>query len=230
MLREGALLKRIKVGVGALLMLGSMMISDRVEVLLLYILSATLHELGHLGAAGVLGIGIREIRFEFSGVRICTEEKLTSYKNELRLAMAGPLVNFVCVTVCVAFFSCFNISLNEASALTENFLVDGYYSHVGAVGFFAIASLLQGCVNLLPVKTFDGGRICYCAIAMLCREKAAARALDIFSAFSAFLLWTVALYLMLKLSAGLGIYVFAVCIFLSTLKDTDYISVKDKKA
>ena len=230
MLREGALLKRIKVGVGALLMLGSMMISDRVEILLLYMLSATLHEFGHLAAARMLGIGVMEIRFEFSGVRICTEEKLTSYKSEAILAAAGPLVNFACVTVCVAVFSFMNISIIEVSELTGAFLVDDFYSHVGAMGFFAIASLLQGCVNLLPVKTFDGGRICYCTIALLCSEKTAGRVLDVSSAFSAFVLWTVALYLMLRLSAGLGIYVFAACIFLSTLKDTDYGTVKEKKA
>ncbi len=222
-------MKRVKVGAGALLMLGSMLISDRAEILLIYIFSATLHECGHLLATRMLGIGVREIRFEFSGVRICTEENLTSYKNELLLAVSGPMVNFICVTVCVAFFSFFGASLNEVTELTGIFLLDGVYSHIGAVGFFAIASLLQGCVNLLPIKTFDGGRITYCALAMLFGERVASRLLDISSAFSAFVLWTVALYLMLKLSAGLGIYVFAACIFLSSLKDTDYI-IKEKKA
>lgn len=223
-------MRRIKVGAGALLMLGSMMISDRAEMLFLYVLSATLHEFGHLAAARALGIGVGEIRFEFSGVRICTEEKLTSYKSELLLAAAGPLVNFICVTVCVTIFSFLKISWDEAAELTDAFLKHGVYSHLGATGFFAIASLLQGGVNLLPVKTFDGGRICYCVIAMLFGERVARRVLDVSSALSAFVLWTVALYLMLRVSAGLGIYVFAACIFLSTLKDTDYTTANEKKA
>jgi hypothetical protein len=42
------------------------------------------------------------------------------------------------------------------------------------------------------------------------------------SAVAAFVLWTVSLYLMLKISAGLGIYVFAACIFFTTLKGTEW--------
>ena len=76
-------------------------------------------------------------------------------------------------------------------------------------------------VHYLSVKTFDGGRILYCSIAQMCGERAASRVLSVSSAVAAFILWTISLYMMLRISAGLGIYVFALCIFGGTLKETE---------
>ena len=91
------------------------------------------------------------------------------------------------------------------------------YTCAGVFGFVALASLLQACINLLPVRTFDGGRIMYCFIALTLGERIAERVLDILSAFSAFILWVAALYLMLKISSGLGIYTFSACLFFGTM-------------
>ena len=216
---RGSLVKRIKVSVGAILMLASMMISDRTEIFILYIFSATLHECGHLLAAMLLKIRIKEIKFEFSGVRICTDEALSSYKGEFLLAAAGPFVNLICLTISVAYFSLLGINVEEASLFTEAFLFDGGYTTVGAVGFFALSALLQGGINLLPVASFDGGRMLYCIVAMFFSEKAAQRLLNLFSSLCALVLWIVALYLLIRIGSGLGIYVFATCLFALTAKD-----------
>ena len=70
MLKENGGLKRIKVNFSAILMLGAMIISDRAEMLLLYFFSAFLHECGHLLAARMLGIGVKEIRIGYVGTVI----------------------------------------------------------------------------------------------------------------------------------------------------------------
>lgn len=214
-------MKRIKVNFSAILMLGAMVISDRADILLLYFFSAFLHECGHLLAARLLGIGIKEIRFDFSGVRICTDEGLTSYKNEILLAAAGPFVNFICVNLSIVLFLLFGITLDAVTSLTYLFISGDELSVVGAVGFFAVVSLLQGGINLLPVRSLDGGRILECAISDFINEKVAERVIDVFSAFSALALWTVALYLLLMVGSGLGIYVFAACIAFSVSKKTE---------
>ena len=219
--REVFNLKRLKIGVGAIFMLAAMILSDRGELLCLYFLSAILHELGHLVAAWRLRLGIREVRLDFSGIRISINEELSSYKSEMVLALAGPLVNLASVVICLVFLRSRGISAEALEGCIEGFFKEGSITLNGAIGFFGICSLLQGTVNLLPVKTFDGGRVLYCSISSICSERVAERALDISSSFSAFVLWTVALYLMLKISSGLGIFVFAICIFCSTLKDTD---------
>lgn len=211
-------MKKIKLGFGAIIMAAAMLVSDRVDVIFLYTLSATLHECGHIIAARVLDIKIKEIRFEFSGVRISIEEGITSYKNEFLLAAAGPLVNLSIITITIAVFSFFKITPSNAEILCERFLFCGEYTHFGALGFVALSSVLQGGINLLPVRSFDGGRMTFCLAATLFGERRAENILDIFSAISAFVLWTVALYLMLKISSGLGIYTFSLCLFLSTFE------------
>ena len=214
-------MKKIKFSIGAILMALAALLCDRADMILLYALSAALHECGHLAAAYLLGIRIKEIKFEFSGVRICPEDGITSYKKELILAAAGPLVNMLVITVAIALFSIWQVTPNEAIALCEGFLFKGEYTHAGALAFVALSSLLQGGINLLPVRTLDGGRMMHCMASMLLGERKAENLLDIFSALSAFILWTVALYLMLKISSGLGIYVFSVCLFLSTFEKRD---------
>ena len=196
-------------------MLLAMVASDGALLLVIYFLSAALHECGHLIAARALGIGIEEVRFDFSGVRICTDKSINSYGAEFVLAAAGPLVNLFEVTLCVAVFSFLGISIPEATVAVLQFL-EGELSLVGAVGFFAAASALQGGINLLPINTLDGGRMLFCATALIFGEHCASAAIKATSFAAAFILWTVALYLLLKVSAGLGVFVFAACVFTST--------------
>ena len=194
------------------------LLCDRVDIILLYALSAALHEGGHLAAARLLGIKIKEIRFEFSGIRICPDEGISSYKKELFLAAAGPFANLCVITVTVALFSLWGITADEASVLCSKLLFEGEYTRAGAISFVALSSLLQGGINLLPVRTLDGGRMTYCLTAILWDERRAENLLDVFSALSAIVSWTASLYLMLKISSGLGIYVFSACLFLSTFE------------
>ena len=215
-------MKKIKLGVGAAVMVAAMIISDRADIFLLYALSALLHELGHIAAAKLLHIEIKEIKFDFSGVRICTDDRLSSYNKELLLAAAGPLVNFTVIMMILTYLKLNGASVYEVGESINDFWTNGNTTRYGSIGFFALCSLLQGGINLLPVNTFDGGRILYCATAQICGERSASRVISTASAAAAFLLWTMSLYLMLKISVGLGIYVFAASIFFTTIKGTEW--------
>ena len=212
-------MRKIRFGFGGVLMLLAMFISDSVLVFFVYFVAAVLHELGHILAAKLMKFDIKEIRFEFSGVRICTDTSLTSYKKEIILAAAGPVVNILVFVISV-FIWCIDYGAEEELFLAANrFLSLGNGNFEEGFAFFALSSFVQALGNLLPVESFDGGRILYCAIAEIRSEKIAQRVLEMSSALSAFILWTVALYLMLKVSSGLGMYVFAACIFLCTCKN-----------
>jgi hypothetical protein len=89
---------------GGILMLSALLISDSGRLILIYAFAAAMHEAGHLLAAKLLNIGIREIDFGFSGIRIITESRLTSYKRELILASSGPLVNILALFCVLAVF------------------------------------------------------------------------------------------------------------------------------
>lgn len=208
-------MRKIRVEIGAILMLLAMIATDGAPLILIYFLSAALHECGHLIAARALKIKIEEIRFDFSGVRICTEKAVNSYRDELLLSAAGPLANLLSVTLSVAFFLSNGITISEAADALLS-LLNGEFTLTGAVGFFATSSILQGGINLLPINTLDGGRVLFCAAALLFGERSAYVLIKVTSFAAAFVLWTVALYLLLKVSAGLGVFVFAACVFFST--------------
>lgn len=212
-------MKRLKIGVGGALMLSAMLISDKFLVFAIYLFAALLHEAGHLLMAKARGIKIKEIKLDFSGARICVDERLTSYICEFWLAFAGPAVNFLASLITITACRFARISTAALFESAEVFMSSGKWDIVGASGFFVLASLAQAIINLLPVKTFDGGRLLYCFISELWDEKKAEHILSVTSAISAFVLWTVALYLMLRISSGLGIYVFSAGIFASTVID-----------
>ncbi len=213
--------RKLKLGLGGLLMLSAMAISDKGEVILLYLFAAILHELGHLLAAKKMKIPISHMEFGFSGVRICVNEGLTSYGDELLMAIWGPLASLIAAYGAFLLSRILGVSRKVLFESAAAFLNDGFMicdPIAGGFGFFILASLLQAFSNLLPVSGFDGGRVLFCTFAMLFDEKKAERISSLLSALSAFFLWTAALYLMLKVSSGVAIYIFAACIFASAVQ------------
>lgn len=214
-------MRRIKVGFGGFLMLLAMLMCDRGQVVAVYFFAALLHEVGHLLAAKALKISIGEIRFELSGVRICPKNGVISYFEEAVLAAAGPLVSLLSALAVLLSAAVGGQSITAILEAADLFLRQGDGGFLGGSGFFILSSLLQATTNLLPVSSFDGGRVLYALLARFAGLDVAERVLGVTSAVSAFVLWTVALYLMLKVSAGLGVYVFAVCIFAGTVGKLD---------
>ena len=209
-------MKKMRFGIGGVMMIAAMLVSDSFRVLGVYVLAALLHEAGHILAAFALKIEIKEIKLSFSGVRIITDERLTSYRSELLLASAGPAINIAIFFAVLCYFMPLGGFLQMMES-AGSFMAAETCSFDGAIGFFALSSAAAAAVNLLPVNSFDGGRIIYCIIARLFDWRTASHVLSVTTAVSAFLLWTVALYLMLRISAGLGIFVFAACIFAGTI-------------
>ena len=197
-------------------MIAAMLVSDNAIVIAVYLAAALWHEAGHLIAARLLGVKISEIRLGFSGARIVADQRLTSYKTELFLSLAGPLANILGCGAVVGIFCALGEGIDGVVGSAEDFLNSPSMDVCGALAFFALSSVIQATLNLLPVKTFDGGRVLYCAVSELIGERAGERMLTVTTAFSALILWIIALYLMIKIGGGLGIYVFAACVFVGT--------------
>ncbi len=211
-------MRRIKIMPSAYIMLAAMMISDRLIIILLYFFAAALHELGHIAAARLLGLEVTELRFSYCGVRMRMDGGMMSYKKEILIAASGPLANIAVIMTAVSALTLMRISVESAQNSCIDLINNNLFTISGTLCFVSLSSLLQCMINLLPVRTLDGGRVIYCALAHIFGERVAERSLGVLSALSAFFLWTVALYLMLKISSGLGIYVFSACLFFGTVK------------
>ena len=127
-----------------------------VATLLLFV-SVTLHELGHSFQALKYGVKVRDITLMPMG-GLAQMEKIPEDPNkELRIAIAGPLVNFGIAALLIGVGALLNaralVSLEELQASL------GQVSWSGLLAYLTSANLMLGFFNLIPAFPMDGGRV-----------------------------------------------------------------------
>ncbi len=152
-------------------------------------LAVAIHEGGHLLAARLCKIHMRELKLGLLGASLFPEGALFSYKKEIILCLCGPIASL----------------LSAAAAV--------YIFDVRSESFFVLSSLALGILNLLPVKDFDGGRTLFALCCLLLSEQAAHKLLGVTSFLVLFSLWSFSLYLLLRVGASLSLYVFCISVF-----------------
>ena len=130
--------------------------SGRLFLFLVSTLVALMHECGHAFAAARVGYRLDKIVLMPYGALISGDIEGIGLKDEIKVALAGPLVNAATAVLFVALWWFFP----ETYAYTD----------VAAYASAAIAL-----VNLIPAYPLDGGRILYCAAAAKKGEKFARR-------------------------------------------------------
>ena len=163
----------------AVAVLLALLFTERVETVCALCLAICAHEAGHLLAARLLKIRVEKLRFGLLGARIGVAG-LQSYKQEALLAVAGPAASLVCAAVAFPLRS------------------------VGFFGSFCALSLILGGLNLLPVQTFDGGRIVSCLFALRFGEAFSMRVFRWLSFGFLTLLWCFSVYLLLRAGSGVS--------------------------
>ncbi|WP_286241972.1 CBS domain-containing protein [Methanobacterium ferruginis] len=121
---------------------------DLTAALLITLLFVTvvLHELAHSYVAQKYGIKIdRIILLPIGGVS-AMEELPEDPGEELRISIAGPLVNFVIAMICYGIYFAF--------------IGFGSYPYIFEfLNNFALVNLILGVFNLIPAYPMDGGRV-----------------------------------------------------------------------
>lgn len=188
---------KIKFGIITPLFIVFLLFSDNRIYTLLGLFAAALHELGHIAAAKITSIHLNSLSLDLLGARLTTDRRLSSYKDEIILCTAGPLVNFV-ISATVFLILPY---VNKTSAFYEY------------IRFFATASAALGILNLLPIKSFDGGRILECILCGFSGERPALLTLRILSFISCFSLWCLSVYLIIKTGNSLSLFIFSISLF-----------------
>lgn len=205
-------MKKVKITMGGIVMTAITVISERGEVVLLCLLAALIHELGHLIAAKIRGIAVDRLELGFMGARIVVDDGLCSYRSEMILALGGPMGNLFTLAASLTAAKMMGVNAQETLALGAEFIERGG-GIVGALGCLALASCAQMGLNMLPVRSLDGGRIASAAVSDKFGSEAGERVIALFTSVALLCLWTVALYLMLRVGAGLAVFTFAACVF-----------------
>ena len=141
-------------------------------------------------AAKLCGIPLVDMKLGIFGATLTTDRALCSYGKEILLALAGPATNLLCLALC----SLLPIQCE-------------------AIELFCVASCGLAILNLLPIRELDGGRIVYCALASTFSPSLASRVVGALSFGIIFSLWTLSVYLILRLGASLSLFIFSCFLF-----------------
>ena len=175
----------MRVSANTLLLIAFLAIFDRRFTLLVPLLAALLHELGHIVVMLCLKIEIRQVSFSLFGAEISGAD-IGSAGRAAQIAVyaAGAAANLVCGLVAECF----------------------------GFGFFADCSYALAAVNLLPIETLDGGCI---VAAVFSDCKYGHIIIRLLSGLSLFLLWLAASYLLLLSGGNLSLLMLIVYLFVT---------------
>ena len=128
-------------------------LTSQIEIYLILLLFAVIHEIGHLIAGILLGFNPKEIQINIAGVRVEFKPKIEEYNKRILkgsslslkreiIAMAGPITNFLIIAI-----------MQIISIINPKFVI----SSIGINMIYA--NFLIGILNLIPIYPLDGGRI-----------------------------------------------------------------------
>lgn len=150
---------RVKISFLLIVLLALFAFCDKSGLMLLAISSALIHELGHIVAAELLGLGVKELYFAPIGIRMILKTPLSIVNTSRKITVlsAGCAINLVLFAVFMLF--------SQKNAALIHFIT----------AFF----------NLLPAGTLDGGRILYEILSIKHEAGKAQKIVDLVSLFSA---------------------------------------------
>ena len=162
--------------------------TSQIKNISVILLAALLHEVGHLAVAMMMKIPVKCIRIDIFGACIETDSLICSYVKEAILCLSGPAVNLISATIFPNFFP-FETSL------------------------FTISSVALAVINLLPIKSFDGGRALSCILLRFLPPDAVSAITNILSFVCIFILWSISVYFIMRVGAYLSLFVFSAALF-----------------
>ena len=132
---------------------------------LLLFASVTLHEFGHSLQALKFGIVVHDITLMPMGGLARIDEIPEDPMKEIRIAIAGPLVNFIIAGV--LFIIGLLLNTRAIISLDELYSSIGQVSWNGMLAYLTMTNLLLGLFNLVPAYPMDGGRILRASLAKI---------------------------------------------------------------
>ena len=181
---------KIKVSPTVWIMAAALMLSEASQIknIAVILLAALLHEAGHLVAAAIMKIPVKCIQIDIFGAYIRTDHPSCSYIKEAVLCLAGPVANIF-----------------SAAFLPQLLSIDD--------PLFTISSAALAVINLLPIKSFDGGRALSCIMLRFLPPDAVSAVTDILSFVCIFILWSISVYFIMRVGAYLSLFVFSAALF-----------------
>lgn len=172
-----------------------MLATDKTGLALPVILAVAIHEVGHLFAMWLLESAPKSIRLIPASVQI-TRSINGKYKNDILIAVSGPVVNLV---LFVTLYLNFLVFKNET------------------VLYYSLINLIVGVFNLLPVTGLDGGTALFSLLAKKFDINRALLVLRIITLILAFAVTFLAVTLTIRGQLNISVYIVAIYLFVSVI-------------
>ncbi|MBQ8249949.1 MAG: hypothetical protein IJY93_08780 [Clostridia bacterium] len=168
-----------------------MIILDKSLLSLLAFAAAFVHELGHIVTMLFIGTKVSEIEITFFGAEIRTHAVSQGIFASIVIFASGAVANILSAVIV------YTLPSASFEAL-----------------FFAGASLSLAVLNLLPIRTLDGGCILEAVLIPIIPQNAPL-ILDIISSLTLGALWLTAVYLLLIANGNLSLMLFCMYLFVT---------------
>ena len=152
-------------------------------------LAALVHELGHVLAMRCCRVSISKIKIYPFGVDIKKQECLTSYAADIFISCAGILANIAAISLC--------------AALPPSDTCD----------FFVSSNVVLIIINVLPIKTLDGGMALEKFMLLKFRPDFVNGVMSFLSLVSIVLLGSVAIWLLFYTSYNFSLLLMCIYLF-----------------
>ncbi len=166
----------------------------RQEEFILTLLSAFIHEIGHIIAIVLLGEGLNSLKLSPGGIVIEISGRVISFWKRLTILLSGPLLNIIF------------------------FIVSDYFSWRDS---FKYSNLMLALLNLLPVASLDGGEAVDCILERYFLPGTAYSLRSVISALPIFLLFAFSAYIMLFMDGNPSLYLVCVSLFIINYTQKD---------
>ena len=153
----------------------------------LILISAAIHECGHIAAMMICGVKVERITVYPFGLDIRVKQRMISYKQELLIKSAGILVNITAVLCCLPF-----------NAL-----------------FFLFANITLALLNIMPITSLDGGDILEIILSMFLDPTCVSEIMKTISFVVILLLWLIAVYVLFYTNYNFSLFIICVYLFVS---------------
>ncbi len=169
---------------------------------LITIFSSLVHESGHLLMMTAVGNKPQAVSFEITGMNIIRQpDYKISVKNEILIALGGPIANLMCFAISVVSL-CFNKN--------ENILT------------FGCVNLILMIFNLLPIKQLDGGMALYFILSKKYDNNISSNILKITSVFFIAVIYLWGIYVLVSSGYNISLIIIAIFLTLSFVGNNDY--------
>lgn len=190
---------KIKIAPSSILLFFGILLSENKLLAISLFISASIHEIGHIIAALLLKIKIKRFELTACGARIITATKICSYRDEFILCLSGPAANILTFLLLLP-----RINLSSSSGIDS---LDIY-------SYIALFSIILALINLLPIKSLDGGSMLLLAFSWAFGWRVGYVSLRISTFLFALILWMLSVYLLILSRGGIIFFSFSLCMFI----------------